>query len=107
MKEKKQKQLKEQQECLALLSEEPKETDKNITRFKIRLPDDEGILMRRFRISDQLQTLFDYLTSQGKVFNEYKLLTTYPKRDLTTLNRSDTFEQLKLFPQEQLILENL
>lgn len=102
-----QKQLKDQQDCLARLTEEPNETEKNITRFKIRLPDDEGILMRRFRISDQLQTLFDYLTSQGKVFGEYKLLTTYPKRDLTTLSRSDTFEQLKLFPQEQLILESL
>ena len=63
--------------------------------------------MRRFRITDNLQTLFDYLTTQGRMLGEYKLLTTYPKRDLTTLNFSDTFEQLKLYPQEQLILESL
>ena len=57
---------------------------------------------------------------------EYKLLSTFPKRDvsqrwfevgcrrvdfglfqLTTLNRSDTLEQLKLYPQQQLILESV
>jgi len=47
------------------------------------------------------------LTSEGRMFGEYKLLTTYPKRDLTTIDRSETFEQLKLYPQEQLILESL
>jgi hypothetical protein len=103
----KQQRLQQQQECSARLPEEPSETEKNTTRLKIRLPDDEGILMRRFRIQDPLQILFDYLTSQGRMFGEYKLLTTYPKRDLTTLNRSHTFEQLKLYPQEQLILETL
>ncbi|CAF0781385.1 unnamed protein product [Adineta steineri] len=103
----KQERLREQQVCKARLPEEPSETEKNTTRLKIRLPDDEGILMRRFRINDTLQILFDYLTSQGRMSGEYKLLSTYPKRDLTTLNRSDTFEQLKLYPQEQLILENL
>ncbi|CAF3753966.1 unnamed protein product [Adineta steineri] len=103
----KQERLREQQVCKARLPEEPSEIEKNTTRLKIRLPDDEGILMRRFRINDTLQILFDYLTSQGRMSGEYKLLSTYPKRDLTTLNRSDTFEQLKLYPQEQLILENL
>ncbi|CAF0974177.1 unnamed protein product [Rotaria sordida] len=103
----KQKHLQQQQECKARLPQEPNETEKDITRLKIRLPNDEGILMRRFRINDTLQILFDYLTSQGRMFGEYKLLSTYPKRDLTQLNRLDTFEQLKLYPQEQLILENL
>ncbi|CAF4309231.1 unnamed protein product, partial [Rotaria magnacalcarata] len=51
--------------------------------------------------------LFDYLTTHGRMLGEYKLLTTYPKRDLASLNASDTFEQLKLYPQEQLILESL
>ncbi|CAF0823773.1 unnamed protein product [Rotaria sp. Silwood1] len=99
--------LQQQQECKARLPAEPSETEKDITRLKIRLPNDEGILMRRFRIKDTLQILFDYLTSQGRIFGDYKLLSTYPKRDLTQLNRLDTFEQLKLYPQEQLILENL
>ncbi|CAF1200248.1 unnamed protein product [Rotaria sordida] len=103
----KQQRLQQQEESKARLPEEPNETEKNITRLKIRLPNDEGVLMRRFRINDTLQVLFDYLTTQGRMFGEYKLLTTYPKRDLTSLNQSDTFEQLKLYPQEQLILESL
>ncbi|CAF1662748.1 unnamed protein product, partial [Rotaria sp. Silwood1] len=103
----KQQRLQQQEESKARLPEEPSDTEKNITRLKIRLPNDEGVLMRRFRINDTLQVLFDYLTTQGRMLGEYKLLTTYPKRDLTTLNQSDTFEQLKLYPQEQLILESL
>ncbi|CAF0972713.1 unnamed protein product [Rotaria sordida] len=103
----KQQRLQQQEESKARLPEEPNETEKNITRLKIRLPNDEGVLMRRFRINDTLQVLFDYLTTQGRMFGEYKLLTTYPKRDLTSLNQADTFEQLKLYPQEQLILESL
>lgn len=71
------------------------------------MPDDEGVLIRRFRITENLQILFDYLTSEGRMFGEYKLLTTYPKRDLTSVDKTQTFEQLKLYPQEQLILEIL
>ncbi|CAF4030439.1 unnamed protein product [Adineta steineri] len=102
-----QQRLQQQQESKARLPDEPDETEKNITRLKIRLPDDGGVLLRRFRIHDNLQVLFDYLSSEGRMFGEYKILTTYPKRDLTTLNPTETFEQLKLYPQEQLILESL
>jgi hypothetical protein len=45
----------QQRECEARLPAEPSDTEKNITRLKIRLPNDEGILMRRFRINDTLQ----------------------------------------------------
>ncbi|CAF3273742.1 unnamed protein product [Rotaria socialis] len=103
----KQQRLQQQEESKARLPEEPSETEKNIIRLKIRLPNDEGVLMRRFHINDNLQVLFDYLTTHERMLGEYKLLTTYPKRDLASLNASDTFEQLKLYPQEQLILESL
>ena len=43
---------------MARLPEEPNGTEKNITRLKIRLPDDDGVLMRRFRITDTLQVCF-------------------------------------------------
>lgn len=48
----------QQRESIARLPEEPSETEKNTTRLKIRLPDDEGVLMRRFRINDTLQVNF-------------------------------------------------
>ncbi|CAF5125815.1 unnamed protein product, partial [Rotaria sp. Silwood1] len=47
-----------EQESKARLPEEPSDTEKHITRLKIRLPNDEGILMRRFRINDTLQVCF-------------------------------------------------
>ena len=46
---------KEQRESQARLPKEPSETEKNTTRLKIRLPDDEGVLIRRFLINDTLQ----------------------------------------------------
>lgn len=103
----KQQRLQLQQESKARLPDEPNEIEKNLTTLKIRLPDDDGVLIRRFRTTDNLQILFDYLTSEGRMFGDYKLLTTYPKRDLTSVDPSQTFEQLKLYPQEQLILEIL
>ncbi|CAF0948374.1 unnamed protein product, partial [Didymodactylos carnosus] len=96
-----------QKQCQAKLPAEPNESDKDITKLKIRLPDDKDTLVRRFRIKDTLQTLFDYLTSKGHMFGEYKLLSIHPRRDLTALNKSDTLEQWKLYPQVQLILETL
>ena len=47
-----------QEECKARLPAEPSDTDKDITRLKIRLPNDEGVLMRRFHINDNLQVGF-------------------------------------------------
>jgi hypothetical protein len=32
------------------------------------------------------QMLFDYLTSQGRMIGDYKLLTTYPKRDVRSFD---------------------
>lgn len=56
--------LKQQQrECQARLPEEPSETEKNITQLKIRLPDGEGVLLRRFRIADNLQVRHSISTS--------------------------------------------
>lgn len=46
------------QESIARLKEEPGEGEKSITKLKIRLPDNEGVLMRRFRIDDNLQVCF-------------------------------------------------
>ncbi|CAF4356322.1 unnamed protein product, partial [Rotaria magnacalcarata] len=51
----KQQRLQQQEESKARLPEEPSETEKNITRLKIRLPNDEGVLMRRFHINNNLQ----------------------------------------------------
>ncbi|TPP66125.1 Fas associated factor 1 [Fasciola gigantica] len=85
-----------------------------ITSLRFRLPrnttvtrpdPNQSTLLRRFAGLDKLQTVLDYAESQGYPVSEYKLLTTFPRRDLTTLDRNSTLADLKLVPQETLTLE--
>lgn len=62
-------------------------------------------LERRFLASDSLQTVLDYLTIEGFPHEEYKVLSSWPRRDLTSLDTSQTLKELKLYPQETLTLE--
>jgi len=62
-------------------------------------------LERRFLASQTLQTVLDYLTTEGYPSSEYKVLSSWPRRDLTTLDSKQTLKSLKLYPQETLILE--
>jgi len=62
-------------------------------------------LERRFLASDSLQTVLDYLTIEGFPHEEYKVLSSWPRRDLTVLDTSQTLKDLKLYPQETLTLE--
>jgi len=62
-------------------------------------------LERRFLASDTLQTVLDYLTIEGFPHEEYKVLSSWPRRDLTVLDTSQTLKDLKLYPQETLTLE--
>ena len=92
-------------------------------------------LERRFLASQTLQTVLDYLTIEGYPSSEYKVLSSWPRRDvskffyisgvpdirasirylylsktffifqLTTLDTKQTLMSLKLYPQDTLILE--
>merc|ERR1712080_536631 len=62
-------------------------------------------LERRFLASQTLQTVLDYLTTEGYPSSEYKVLSSWPRRDLTTLDSKQSLKSLKLYPQETLILE--
>ena len=79
--------------------------------------------------SDSLQTVLDYLTIEGFPEEEYKVLSSWPRRDvssrkkkkslfviiniiffffffqLTALDTNQTLKELKLYPQETLTLE--
>ena len=41
-----------------------------------------GFLIRRFLASNTLQTMIDYLTSEGYPSQEYKILSSWPRRDV-------------------------
>merc|ERR1712038_1664357 len=60
---------------------------------------------RRFLASETLQTVLDYLTTEGYPSSEFKVLSSWPRRDITTLDSTQTLKALNLYPQETLILE--
>lgn len=104
--------LKEQAEKTALrkcLEERlPVEPNENcldpVSQIRIRLPTGE-VISRRFLANTSLRVLLDFLTVQGYSHNEYKVLSSWPRKDLTALEGSLTLEQLKLYPQETITLE--
>ncbi|XP_076439934.1 FAS-associated factor 1-like [Babylonia areolata] len=85
--------------------EEPMESATGeISRLRFRIPGGEQIT-RRFWAENTVQDVLNYLTSQGFHTEEYKVLTTFPRRDITQLDSSQDLKTAKLFPQETLILE--
>lgn len=76
----------------------------SITKIRVRTPSGE-MLERKFYIETPLQLLLNYITAEGYLTNEFKVISSWPRRDLTTLDMDSTLKELKLFPQETLILE--
>ncbi|KAM3876036.1 FAS-associated factor 1 [Diretmus argenteus] len=88
----------------ALPPEPAEEQGEPISKLRIRTPSGE-FLERRFQGSCKLQVLFDFVASKGYPFDEFKLLTTFPRRNITQLDPGSTLLDAKLFPQETLFLE--
>ncbi|MBN3318815.1 FAF1 factor, partial [Atractosteus spatula] len=88
----------------ALPPEPEEESSEPISKLRIRTPSGE-FLERRFLGSCKLQVLFDFVASKGYPYEEFKLLTTFPRRNVTQLDPSWTLVEAKLFPQETLFLE--
>lgn len=93
----------ERREVGARLPVEPPVGTPNITKIRFRSP--AGQLERRFTADTPLQTLLDYCVVQGYPPAEYKIISSWPRRDLTSLDVNKTLEELKLCPQETVILE--
>ncbi|VDL94253.1 unnamed protein product [Schistocephalus solidus] len=69
-------------------------------------PPANGMLIRRFRGVDTLSDLKHFMESLGFTVAKFKLLTTFPRTDLTAIaDDAVTVAELKLVPQETLILE--
>merc|ERR1712038_1247015 len=100
-------------EIKASLPDEPKdekEEGKEVSKLRFMLPRDKPIdgspvLDRRFLASETLQTVLDYLASKGFLASDYKVLQSFPRRDITELDKSQTLKELKLYPQERFNIE--
>ncbi|CAG9803810.1 unnamed protein product [Chironomus riparius] len=75
-----------------------------ITKIRFRKPTGEFI-ERKFTVDTQLKILFNYATANGFSPTEFKIISSFPRRDLTLLDPNDTLKKLNLVPQETLILE--
>ncbi|XP_063366594.1 FAS-associated factor 1 [Cydia amplana] len=85
---------------------EPADGTHDVTRIRIRLPPPhDSALERRFNGGDTLAVLFDFLASKGFPKESYKVISSWPRRDLTMESHSSTLKAMKLFPQETLMLE--
>ncbi|RZF45641.1 hypothetical protein LSTR_LSTR010592 [Laodelphax striatellus] len=86
------------------LPDEPDESCEGISKIRFRLPSGD-FLERRFSILNSLQVVLHYLVVKGYHTENYKVISSWPRRDLTTFDVHSTIKELKLYPQETLILE--
>ncbi|XP_025109075.1 FAS-associated factor 1-like isoform X2 [Pomacea canaliculata] len=85
--------------------EEPAEDAEGaVSRLRFRVPGG-GVITRSFWSENTLQDVLNFLTAQGFHTEDYKVITTYPRRDITQLDSTQTLQSAKLFPQETLTLE--
>lgn len=75
-----------------------------VLKVRVRLPAGK-FLERKFQSDTPLQTLLNFLIVEGYPTEEYKVLCSWPRRDLTSLDSKLTLTDLKFCPQETVILE--
>lgn len=91
-------------EVEARLPSEPSAGLGEQTKIRFRLP--KGLnIERRFSAESPLKVLLDFLVVQGYPKEEFKVISSWPRRDLTVLDENETLKELKLCPQETVILE--
>ncbi|XP_041064566.1 FAS-associated factor 1 isoform X3 [Carcharodon carcharias] len=104
------KEQEEEREAIRLsleqsLPPEPREESTElVSKLRIRTPRGE-FFERRFLASNRLQVVFDFVASKGFPRDEYKLLSTFPRRDVSQFDPTETLMEVKLYPQETLFLE--
>ncbi|GCC33758.1 FAS-associated factor 1 [Chiloscyllium punctatum] len=104
------KEQEEEREAIRLsleqsLPPEPREESiELVSKLRIRTPRGE-FFERRFLASNRLQVVFDFVASKGFPRDEYKLLSTFPRRDVSQFDPTETLMEVKLYPQETLFLE--
>jgi FAS-associated factor 2 len=89
-----------------MLPSEPSESEKDTTRVLLRLPDG-GRAERRFRLSEKIGTIFDYLLVEKQIPSDgYDLVSNFPKITYCMEKHKDiTLKDAKLYPQAALFVK--
>ncbi len=85
-------------------AEPPQQSTAKVATIRFRWPSGETA-QRRFLATDRLAAVLDFAAGHGYFADEYKILTSWPRRDLTGEPDERTLEEMKLWPQETLTLE--
>jgi len=89
--------------CRQRIPVEPSATEEGVTQLVIRLTDGSR-LQRRFKATDKLQVVFDFVDSSNEVDN-YELVTNFPRKVFSdphvTLKEAGLSPQAALFVQEK------
>ncbi len=54
---------------------------------------DRQWLERRFLASDSISVVFDFLTVEGFPSDDFKVLSSWPRRDVSTIETTDVYNQ--------------
>ncbi|VDM53864.1 unnamed protein product [Angiostrongylus costaricensis] len=87
------------------LPDEPALDERNTLMVKFRLPGSDQVV-RRFRLSEKLSVLIQFLAAKGFSVRDYRFFNSdFPKKDVTTLDESKTFSELNWPVREQIFIE--
>ena len=75
-----------------------------VTNVRIRTPSNET-LTRKFVAESKLSQLFSYVASIGYFPESYKIMTSWPRCELTWDEKDKTFKDKKLIPTATLLIE--
>lgn len=100
-------QLKEAQR-LSLMDHLPAEPGPECTapvsNLRFRLPNGDTVT-RRFLASNPLQVVLTFVQTRGFLDSDYKVVTNFPRRDLSALDTTKSLQSIGLYPQETIFVE--
>lgn len=79
----------------------------SLSKIRFRPPSGGAAISRTFLASEKLQGLLNFVGSLGYLSDKYRVITSYPKRDISSLDARLSLKEHKLFPQETLIIEEI
>ena len=90
-----------------LAEEPPKSCQEPVSTFRFRFPDGKT-LTRRFLADQPLTAVFNFVTAQGYLTpGSCRVLTLYPRTDLTTVDSKQSLKDLKLISNHVLNVEKI